>query len=294
MVVGAPLYDNGQTDEGMVFLYYGGGVEALDRIPRQTQTNGATPVGTGGKSDSETEFRVRVRGRTPAGRGRVRLQVEAKPLGSSFNGVASAASSSVLTGPVGASGSVTNFNQSIAGLSEGTFYHWRARTVSSDPFFPRSAWFSLPGNNVTETKLRTAGCVDRDGDGYGDFGDPSCVSLAADCNDRSATSWATPGETEHLRFTSRTDLTWDVPASPGALASGLVYDTLRSGLASNLLAADCLESDDGPNTTATDPDLPSSGQAFFYLTRAQNACPVGTGSLGRSSAGTERAGVSCP
>jgi hypothetical protein len=294
VLIGVPNFDNGQTDEGTVLLYYGGGVDGLDRIPRQTQTNGATLLGIGGMSDSETEFRVRARGRTPAGRGRVRLLVEAKPLGTAFDGVVTAASSPVLTGPAGASGSVTSFNQSVAGLTEGTFYHWRARTVSSDPFFPGSAWFSLPGNNLTETKLRTAGCVDRDGDGYGDLIDPSCVGLVADCNDRNATSWATPGETDGLRFTSKTTLIWDVPVDPGGLASGLVYDTLRSGLASSFLAADCVESDDGPNTTAADPDLPSVGQAFYYVNRAQNVCPAGEGSLGTGIAGTPRAGVPCP
>ena len=62
----------------------------------------------------------------------------------------------------------------VGGLVAATFYHWRVRTVSSNPFFPRSPWMSLAGNNVTQTKLRTGGCIDGDGDGY-ETGDPSCV-----------------------------------------------------------------------------------------------------------------------
>ena len=89
-------------------------------------------------------------------------------------------------------------------------------------------------------------------------------------------------------------MSWNVPASPGALASALVYDTLRSGVASSFLGADCVESDDGTNTTATDLELPSAGQVFYYLNRAQDACPNGVGSLGTNSAGTPRLGRSCP
>lgn len=58
--------------------------------------------------------------------------------------------------------------------------------------------------------------------------------------------------------------------------------------------ADCLETNDGPNTTATDATALSVGQRYFYLTRAQNACPQGTGSLGNMSSGAPRVGVDCP
>lgn len=81
---------------------------------------------------------------------------------------------------------------------------------------------------------------------------------------------------------------------PGSPASALVYDTLRSGVASNFLLADCVESDNGPNTTATDSAARSVGQVFFYLTRAQNSCPEGTGSLGTDSSGNPRVGTDCP
>lgn len=94
----------------------------------------------------------------------------------------------------------------------------------------------------------------------------------------------------NLRVTSTTVHYWDVPFDPGALS----YDTLRSGIKSNFLVADCVESDEGPNTTATDVELPSSSQGFYYLNRAQNSCPVGAGSLGENSAGATRAGVTCP
>ena len=99
----------------------------------------------------------------------------------------------------------------------------------------------------------------------------------------------------NLSFLSKTMLNWAPPIDPGATLSTLVYDTLRSGLASNFQGvADCIESNDGSNTSATDLGTPSAGQVFFYLTRAENSCGLGTGSLGTNSQGVERAGRSCP
>ena len=85
---------------------------------------------------------------------------------------------------------------------------------------------------------------------------------------------------------------WNAPAAPGGDPGQLRYDTLRSG-APNAFPL-CLESNDGPNTNATDAANPSSGQAFFYLNRARNACPNGVGSLGTRSDGVERTGAACP
>jgi len=275
------------------FVYFGNGGDGLNRIPRQARADGTALIGLLGKSDSETSIRLRERGLTPAGRGKIRLEYEFKPLGTPFNGAGLASSAVQDTGTPGGSGSAVTFDEAITGLSEGTFYRWRSRIVGSDPFFPRSPWMSLAGNTVTETKIRTSGCVDRDGDGFGD-GDPSCSSLVPDCMDADPAVWGTPGETANLRSTSKTVMSWDVPANPGALASALVYDTLRSSLASSFLSAVCVESDDGPNTTATDGAAPPAGQLLFYLTRAQNTCAVGAGSLGSNSSGTPRVGVGCP
>ncbi|MBP7147914.1 MAG: FG-GAP repeat protein [Acidobacteria bacterium] len=294
VVVGAPDGLPTGTAGGRVFVYYGGGGDGLDRVPRQAQTDGTTPIARGGKSDSEVEFRARVRGRTAAGRGRIRLQWEAAPLGTLFDGVADGASAPVRTGVPGSSGSTSSFNEAIGGLAEGTFYRWRVRTVSPDPRFPRSPWISLPGAGLTETKLRTAGCVDRDADGYGELSDPSCLALVPDCNDGDPGAWGTPGPAAGLVFSGKSTLSWSAPTDPGAHLASLVYDTLRSGAASNFLLADCIETADGADTTAEDAAKPSTGRASFYLVRARNSCPSGTGSLGTSSAGVERAGAACP
>jgi len=294
VIVGAFLYDNGQMDEGRAFVYYGGGGDAQDRAVRQARSDGTAPIALLGKSDSENAVLLRERGITAAGRGKIRLQWEMKPVGTPFDGSGLGASTVQDTGTPGASGSATDFSETASGLLEGTFYHWRARISSDDPLFPRSPWMSLAGNTITETKFRTAGCLDQDGDGYGAQGDPSCLSLTADCNDQNAVAWATPGETANLTLASTTTLSWDMPSNPGAPASSLLYDTLRSGAAGDFLSATCVETHDGPNTTAVDVSVPAVGQVLYYLTRAQNSCAAGMGSLGTSSAGTPRVGVSCP
>ncbi len=33
-------------------------------------------------------------------------------------------------------------------------FHWRARVATTTPLVAHTAWFSVPGNNITESKLR--------------------------------------------------------------------------------------------------------------------------------------------
>jgi PKD repeat protein len=174
---------------------------------------------------------------------------------------------------------------------------------------PFSTQFATPGSRtltfeVTDKDgevgsasllVEVRGCVDQDGDGYWGLGDPSCPSAIADCNDQDPAIWGTPGETRNLLFKAKTKLAWDPPTDPGALGSALAYDTLRSEVASDFQAAAlCVESNDGSDMTAVDLTVPAPGKLLFYLTRAENACPQGTGPLGTNSQGVPRAGRSCP
>jgi hypothetical protein len=292
ILVGSP----GDTFYGGVgALYYGGGGPGLDRIPRQVRSDDTTPIALLGRSDSHSSFHLRERGLTAAGRGKIRLQWEIKPLGTPFNGGALGTSTVHETGPHTPYGSFTSFSETIGGLADKTFYHWRTRILSQDPLFPRSPWIALAGNNVTETKLRTTGCVDLDDDGYGQANQADCLSPIADCNDSNPFAWGTPGEAQNLLFTSNTTLVWDPPATAGAPLAALLYDTLRSTQPGDFVgAAACLESDAGPDTTASDPASPAVGHGFFYLVRAQTSCPAGQGPLGYDSQGNPRVGISCP
>jgi Tol biopolymer transport system component len=111
--------------------------------------------------------------------------------------------------------------------------------------------------------------------------------------DRAATARITPGKT------SPTVVTWDVESGPAR------YDVVRGDVAALAVAGDrvdlgpvaCIEDDSTDATTAghPDPELPASGQAFFYLHRGAQG-PTDAGSYGTSSQGVERLPASgdCP
>ena len=108
-------------------------------------------------------------------------------------------------------------------------------------------------------------------------------------------SGSVPGEVVDLRASTvggATTLTWTAPTTGGS-SSSLAYDTLRSAVPSDFAgAANCLESGDGLDTTATDPAVPLAGGAFFYRVRARNN--FGPGPLGTDSSGHLIAARDCP
>ena len=304
IIVGAPGYGSefNHSNEGRAFVYYGNGGNGLDRAPRQARADGEAPIGLLGRSESETEFRLRAHGRTPIGRGRVRLEAEVKPLGVPFDG------SGVTKGPLLDTGSPRNFIGSRVTLDElmsvdpGQLYHWRLRVATDSPLFPRSPWLSLPYNNRTETDLRTPGCRDADLDGWGALPDPQCANgQVPDCNDADSMSWSPPSEAEslmlsHNPMTGITSLTWIAPSDAGGSTSP-AHDVLRSSIAPDFgTGSACVESNDGVNTTAIDPQEPELSSVFYYLIRAKNGClyPYSLGSLGNGSDGTPRTGRDCP
>jgi hypothetical protein len=169
------------------------------------------------------------------------------------------------------------------------FTDLRVRVVVKDLRFQNSS----AGQDVSFSLLPT--CFDADGDGFGSPGSPACPGGAQpDCDDGNGSVWAVPGEARDLLLApDKETVSWSPPAAPGGTASSLRYDVLRSAVASDFGGgAACVESDGGPDTAAVDPAVPPVGEAFFYLVRAENLC--GAGSLGRDSAGTERAGRACP
>ena len=155
VIIGAPGYDNGQTDEGQATVYYGNGGDGLHLLPRQMRTDGSAPIAVLGMSDSSAAFGVRLIGRMPLGRDDVRLQWQAAPLGTLFGdpGVVGGTSgwTDVLTTGVVISRNVT-------GLTPGTPYHWRVRLLYKPGNAlgqPASRWVHIPWVGWNESDLRT-------------------------------------------------------------------------------------------------------------------------------------------
>ncbi len=105
--------------------------------------------------------------------------------------------------------------------------------------------------------------------------------------DPGAGSSVPPLEVVGVTFRDRSTLVW--PYLPNDDVSG--YDTLRSNQADDFTVATCLDAN-GADNTAVDIASPLAGDAYFYLVRARNACAAGT--LGTTSSGVLRAGVTCP
>ena len=155
-IVGEFRYTNNQGGEGGAHLYYGNGAPGLSRVPRQLRADRSAPIAPRGRSDSDGGFRLAAVGRSPAGRAPVHLEWEVRSLGSPFGG-GWIPGETVDTGtPSLGAGSTQPLETLINGLSPSFPYSWRLRVASSNPFFPRSPWFTLTDNALTETDLRTA------------------------------------------------------------------------------------------------------------------------------------------
>jgi hypothetical protein len=86
--------------------------------------------------------------RPAAGRARTRLVYEVKPFGTAFNGVGLEYTDWITTGLTG-----TLIEQSIAGLTFSTAYHWRAR-LQYFPYLNYGSWFSTGNNGAAEQDLK--------------------------------------------------------------------------------------------------------------------------------------------
>jgi hypothetical protein len=154
------------------------------------------------------------------------------------------------------------------------------------------------GSAVVDMGAFEVGSADFDGDGNPDATDPDDdndgVGDAQDCAPRDATASRTPTEVAALNVSKAggTQLTWT------AQGAGFRYDVAGGGLATlrtagNVGSATCLAND---LVTATWTDArpnPASGQGYYYLSRAQNAC--GTAGYGAATSGTPRVpAVNCP
>ena len=122
--------------------------------------------------------------------------------------------------------------------------------------------------------------------------DATCDGFDDDCSGTADEDSAVPGAATGLGFTADpagATMAWTAPASSGA---ALVYDVVRSPTPSNFItAAVCVETNDGSDTVAVDPSLPSPGGLFAYLVRVEGC---GGQNAGQRSNGQPRVVAVCP
>ena len=111
----------------------------------QLQSDGSTVIPVGGTAPGRSViFTAGVSDPNPGDQ--IRLEVEVKPVGTAFDGVVTG------TGPAVANGAVAT--AAVAGLSDNTAYHWRARAV--DQTSRASAWLSFGNNPESATDFQVA------------------------------------------------------------------------------------------------------------------------------------------
>jgi hypothetical protein len=155
VVIGAWRYDNGQSNEGVVFTYFGNSGKGLNRTPAQWRSDDSAPIALLGRSDATDAFVLQAVGRNALGRSRVRLEAEVKPYAVPFDGTGLVTGPFSDTGAPGGAGSNNSLEIDVSGLDPGQLYHWRLRIAGQSPFFPRTPWVTHPLNALTEADLRT-------------------------------------------------------------------------------------------------------------------------------------------
>ncbi len=172
LILGAPTYDSPEVDEGMAFLYYGGGRTNRPVLARQRRGDGSgTPVQSWNDALRGDGFVVQLTGTNPAGRGRVRAQAEACPAGVAFGGGACVSAISPIFIAVTQAAPAAALSVTVAGLLPNTLIHWRARVLRANETGTPSAnpahgpWRRLQAQ-IGNGDIRTS--LDADFDGVAD------------------------------------------------------------------------------------------------------------------------------
>jgi hypothetical protein len=179
LIVGAPNYDNPQTDEGAAFVFYGNGNRSGRlALPRQRGISGGLVQPWG--SSYTSDYQVKLIATDAAGRGRVKLQVQSCPAGVPFGHASCTTSTApswfdVTTSPGGIS-----LAQSVTGVPDDTLRRWRVRVLRA-PYSVTKPGVTVPPNpahgpwrrlfgQVQEADLRVR--LDTDHDGLPNSVDP--------------------------------------------------------------------------------------------------------------------------
>jgi len=167
VIVGAPEYDAGETNEGAAFVFLGGGgTTGRPILARQARgPGGERPVQPWGGSYMDGGFRLGMRGTDPQGRGRVKLQAEYCPAGVAFGAPQCGHYISSSWRDVTATAGGVALDEPITGLASSTLYHWRTRMlhapysvtqpgITAPPHPAHGPWRRLLGQAV-EADVRT-------------------------------------------------------------------------------------------------------------------------------------------
>jgi hypothetical protein len=131
VIVGAPYYSKGESDEGVALVFLGNGDgDGRPVVAQQLRGDGSgTPVEPWGVSIEIDAFAVRVQATHPEGRGRVNLEIETCATALPFGDASCASQTGASWTDVTATSGGVALTETIGGLIEGDLYRWRARVL---------------------------------------------------------------------------------------------------------------------------------------------------------------------
>jgi len=161
VIVGAYQYDGSDVDEGRIWVYLGNeGRGGMIQGLQQRTSDGQSPLSLQGSAGVSGAFQIHAEFPTSAapGASTAQLEWEVKAMGVPFDGQGVESGTPQPLGPGGGplvfDELVTPADVGRSFLTRATIYRWRARIATDDPLRPHTPWFSVPGNALTEAKLR--------------------------------------------------------------------------------------------------------------------------------------------
>ncbi len=150
IVVGARKFDNGQSNEGKIFVYYGNEVSGLDSRTRQNNPSTGNIIAAGNLTESNGEVQIGLRTKSPFGRADGRMVYEFRKNGEAFTSGDSVTNSVTNDGATAFEDLMTNPNgkaivTNVSGLQSSytDAYQWRARkefSLVNNPYQKYGPW----------------------------------------------------------------------------------------------------------------------------------------------------------
>ena len=151
VIVGSLNYDNGESNEGRCYVYYGNLVNGLLSAVQQYRPASTDIVCSGGKTGIDGQVKMGIFGKSPFGRAKGRIVHDYVTIGVPFSNINSTQSTgSGVFADLGTSGSQLTDDES--GLTPDNVYRWRARVqydIAGNPYQKYGPWKYYAGYSPT-------------------------------------------------------------------------------------------------------------------------------------------------
>jgi hypothetical protein len=143
VIVGARLYDNGETNEGGAFVYYGNQEGCKRSTLQQYKPSTSTVIGPNGKTGTSGQVRLNGFAKSPFGRADGKLVYQYVTNGIPFGSITSSSGEQPSYTDLGTTIGGVQLNQDISGIPINKNYRWRERIKyrpANNPYQVYSPW----------------------------------------------------------------------------------------------------------------------------------------------------------